>query len=358
MVAEILRKRGKMRAFDYKRELSKLMVPEVVNALSAIYALRARRELRQELRPVELEGMREIARIQSTGASNSLENIRTSNARLRELVQMRVQPRNRDEREIAGYRAVLDLIHESHAHIDVTPNVILQLHRALYRYVDVSFGGRWKDADNVIAETGPSGTLVTRFVPTSALETPDAMAGLCSAYARAVKDGRYDVLLASALFTFDFVSIHPFNDGNGRMSRLLMLLTLYRGGYDVGRYVSLEHEIERTKETYYEALAASSAGWREGENDYLPYVTYFLGVVLACYRDLDERMAVLSQGSSDERVRAFFAGRLEPVSRREIADALPTISSRTLDRVLARLQAAGELEKVGAARATRYRWVR
>ena len=347
-----------MRAFDYERELSKLMVPEVVNALSAIHAFRARLELRQELRPVELEGMREIARIQSTGASNSLENIRTSNARLRELVQMRVQPRNRDEREIAGYRAVLDLIHESHAHIDVTPNVILQLHRDLYRYVDVTFGGRWKDTDNVIAETGPSGTLVTRFVPTSAFETPDAMAGLCSAYARAVKDGRYDVLLASALFTFDFVSIHPFNDGNGRMSRLLMLLTLYRGGYDVGRYVSLEHEIERTKETYYEALAASSAGWREGENDYLPYVTYFLGVVLACYRDLDERMAALSQGSSEELVRAFFAGRLEPVSRREIAEALPTISSRTLDRVLARLQAAGELEKVGAARATRYRWVR
>ena len=137
-----------------------------------------------------------------------------------------------------------------------------------------------------------------------------------------------------------------------------MLLTLYRGGYDVGRYISLEHEIERTKETYYEALAASSAGWREGENDYLPYVTCFLGVVLACYRELDERMAMLSQGSSEERVRAFLAGRLEPVSRREIADALPAISSRTLDRVLSRLQAAGELEKVGAARATRYRWVR
>ena len=246
-----------MRAFDYERELSKLMVPEVTNTLSAIHAFQARQELRMELRPVELEGLHEVARIQSTGASNSLENIRTSDVRLREIVQMRVQPKNRDEREIAGYRAVLDLIHESHAHIDVTPNVILQLHRNLYRSVGVSFGGRWKDADNVIAETGPDGALVTRFVPTSALETPEAVESLCSAYAGAVAEGRYDVLLVSALFTFDFVSIHPFNDGNGRMSRLLMLLTLYRGGYDVGRYVSIEREIERTKETYYEALAAS-----------------------------------------------------------------------------------------------------
>lgn len=347
-----------MRSFDYERELSRLMVPEVVSALSAIHAFRARQELRMELRPVELESLREIARIQSTGASNSLENVRTSSARLRELVRMRVEPKNRDEREIAGYRAVLDLIHESHEHIDVTPNVILQLHRDLYRYDGASFGGRWKDTDNVIAETGPDGALVTRFVPMSALETPDAVESLCSSYADAIDDGRYDALLASALFTFDFVSIHPFNDGNGRMSRLLMLLTLYRAGYDVGRYISIEHEIERTKETYYEALAASSIGWREGENDYLPYVTYYLGVVLACYRDLDGRMAALSQGSFEEGVRVFFASRLEPASKREIADALPTISSRSLDRVLARLQATGELEKVGAARATRYRWVR
>lgn len=347
-----------MRTFNYERELARLMVPEIVNALSAIHAFRARQGLRRELRPMELDGLREIARIQSTGASNSLENIRTSNARLRELVQMRDQPKNRDEREIAGYRAVLDLIHESHAHINVTPNVILQLHRDLYRYVDVSFGGRWKDTDNVIAETGPDGALVTRFVPTSALETPGAMESLCSAYAGSVADGRFDALLASALFTFDFVSIHPFNDGNGRMSRLLMLLTLHRGGFDVGRYISVEHEIELTKETYYEALAASSRGWLEGKNDYLPYVTYYLGVVLACYRELDERMEALSAGSPEEGVRSFFASRLEPVSRREIAEALPTMSSRTLDRVLSQLQATGELEKVGAARATRYRWVR
>lgn len=347
-----------MRAFDYEREFSRLMVPEVVNALSAIHALRARQELRMELRPVELEGLREIARIQSTGASNSLENIRTSNVRLRELVQMRAQPKNRDESEIAGYRAVLDLIHENYEHIDVTPNVILQLHRDLYRYTGASFGGRWKDSDNVIAETGPEGALVTRFIPSSALETPDAISDLCSAYARAVGSGRYDSLLACALFTFDFVSVHPFNDGNGRMSRLLMVLTLYRAGYDVGRYISIEREIEQTKETYYEVLAASSRGWHEGGNDYLPYVTYFLGVVLACYRCLDERVAALSQGSPEEAVRALLTSRLESVSRREIADELPAVSSRTLDRVLSRLQASGELEKIGAARATRYRLVR
>ena len=349
---------AQMREFNYEQSLSGLMVPEIMSAVSAIHALRARQELRQELRPAELEGLREIACIQSTGASNGLENIRTSDARLRELVQMRVQPRNRDESEIAGYRAVLGLIHESHEHIDVVPNVILQLHRDLYRYVGVSFGGRWKDTDNVIAETGPDGEMATRFVPASALETPDAVASLCAEYGRAVAAGRYDGLLVSALFTFDFVSIHPFNDGNGRMSRLLMLLTLYRAGYDVGRYISLEHEIERTKESYYEALAASSCGWREGTNDCVPYVTYILGVVLACYRELDERSAAMTLGSSEDAVRAFLKSQVEPIGRRGIADALPTLSSRTLDRVLARLQGSGKVEKVGAARATRYRWVR
>ncbi len=283
--------------------------------------------------------------------------------RLRELVDQRTEPRNRDEREIAGYRYVLDLIHTSHDDIPVTPNVILQLHRDLYRYLDVSFAGRWKDTDNRIAERLPSGELVTRFVPTPAVPTPAvatpaAVEAICEQYREQVERGLYDPLLTSLVFVFDFVSIHPFNDGNGRMSRLLTLLLLYKNGYDVGKYVSVEAEIERSKETYYDALRASSAGWARGDADYAPFVTYMLGVVGACYAELDRRMqAVASGASGEEALRKFFDSLVGSASKREILDALPSLSQRTAERLLQKLQREDYVEKVGAARATRYRRV-
>lgn len=348
-----------MAQFDYRRTLQRLMTPEVMSALGNVREHRGKQALYLATQPDVLDRLCEVAKIQSTSSSNRIENISTSDKRLRSLMQQTVEPMNRDEREISGYRYVLDLIHERHDDIPITPGVILQLHRDLYRFQDVSFAGRWKDSDNYIGEMSDDGTMVTRFVPTSAARTPDAVSQICDEYARELDAGIYDPLLASMVFVFDFVSIHPFNDGNGRMSRLMTLLLAYRCGYTVGKYVSIEAEIERTKETYYEALQASSVGWHEGTSDYLPFVTYMLGVMASCYRTLDERYALLSStGSNEDILRAYFDGVVGRVTKRQILDDNPVMSQRTVERILQKMQAEGYIEKVGAARSTAYRRVR
>ena len=345
-----------MTPFNYSKKLSQLMRPEVIAALGNVREHRGKQSLYIATKPDILEKLCEVARIQSTGASNRIENISTTDGRLRELMEQKVEPRNRDEREIAGYRYVLDMIHESHDDIPVTPGVILQFHRDLYRYLDSSFAGKWKDADNAIAERLPTGEMVTRFTPTPATATPAAIQEICDSYAHEIEKGVYDPLLVSLVFVFDFVSIHPFNDGNGRMSRLMTLLLLYRNGYTVGKYVSIEAEIEKAKETYYEALAASSVGWNEGLSDYTPFVTYMLGVIGACYSMLDSRFSLLSSsGSNENTIREYFDSLIASASKREILDANPTMSQRTVERILQKLQAEGYVEKIGAARSTRYR---
>ena len=358
IVAKIEQGRTRMQS-DYRDKLSRLMTPEVMSAVGNVREHRGRQQLYAATQPDALNRLCAVAKIQSVGASNRIENIATTDGRLRELVEESAEPRNRDEREIAGYRYVLDMIHTRHDDIPVTPNVILQLHRDLYRYLDVSYAGRWKDADNAIAERLPSGELVTRFKLTPAAMTPEVVRQICDSYEREMRDGLFDPLLISLVFVFDFVSIHPFNDGNGRMSRLMTLLLLYRNGYEVGKYVSIETEIERTKETYYEALRASSAGWSEGRGDYRPFVVYMLGVIGACYAELDDRLALLSSsGSHEEAIKSYFAALIGSASKREIVDANPTMSLRTVERVLQKFQAEGYIEKVGAARATRYRRIR
>lgn len=345
--------------FNYEKTLLKLMTPEVMSALGNVREHRGKQNLYLSTKPDVLDRLCEVAKIQSTSSSNRIENISTSDKRFRELMNQKVEPKNRDEREIAGYRYVLDMIHESHDDIPIAPNTILQLHRDLYRFQDVSFAGRWKDSDNYIAEQAADGTMVTRFVPTSAAATPDAIQHICDEYARNAEGGVYDPLLVSLLFVFDFVSIHPFNDGNGRMSRLMTLLLAYRCGYTVGKYVSIEAEIEATKTTYYEALQASSPGWSKGKNDYLPFVTYMLGVMGSCYRTLDERFALLSSsGNNEDILRAYFDKLLGKVTKRQIMDDNPIMSQHTVERILQKMQAEGSIEKVGAARATAYRKVR
>lgn len=345
-----------MAQFEYEKTLDMLMIPEVVSALGDIRELKGKTASLSALNPETFSSLVEVAKIQSTGASNRIENISTSDKRLRELMIDKTDPKNRDEREIAGYRYVLDEIHESHDNIPVTPNVILQLHRDLYRFSGDSHAGKWKDSDNVIAERTAEGELVARFIPTSAAGTPAAVERICSEYSRQIDDGTYDPLLVSLVFVFDFVSIHPFNDGNGRMSRLLTLLLMYRNGYDVGKYVSIEKEIENSKETYYEALSASSTGWQNGENDYVPFVTYMLGIVTACYRELESRFSVVAlPAGNEESIRAFFDRLIGTATKREIVDANPNMSQRTLERILAKLQDEGVVEKVGAARSTAYR---
>lgn len=348
-----------MRAFDYSQLPPDVMSHDIGRLLSAIHEFRGKQSLYQATRPETLDALRAVAKIQSTAASNRIEGIYTSDKRLPGLIAEKLSPENRAEQEILGYRNVLATIHESHDHIPLTPGIILQLHRDLLRPTGLSIGGHWKDSDNVIAEVGTDGVMRPRFVPTPASETPRAVEALCTSYADAIRADQYDPLLLIPLVIFDFVSIHPFNDGNGRMSRLLTLLLLYKNGYEVGKYVSIENEIERTKESYYESLALSSAGWHEGKNRYAPFVEYLLGVILSTYRDLDEMVASAEGAdfSKGARIKRCLKNQVKPISKSELHELNPDISLVTIGRTLRALLEKGTIEKLGAARATKYRWV-
>ena len=348
-----------MRVFDYSRLPDDLLTEEIINSVSLLHEHRGRQSLFLEQRADELQALCDIAKIQSTGASNRIEGIFTSEKRLRELVHESIAPKSRAEEEIIGYRDVLNLIHESHDAIPVTPNSILQLHQILFRPTAYSIGGKWKDSDNAIVEIDAQGKQHIRFRPLPAVAVPNAMEQLCSTYNEAMAAGKIDALLLAALFTFDFICIHPFNDGNGRMSRLLTLLMLYRSGYLVGKYVSIEHEIERTKETYYEALQASSAGWDENKNDSLPFVSYQLGCIISACRIFEERLEGVAIGkmSKPERIEAFMKRSIGKVTKADILKACPDISPTTANRALADLLSRGLIEKLGAGRGSGYRWI-
>jgi Fic family protein len=327
-----------------------------MNLLSAVHGYQGRQTLYVETRADVLTHLLEVAKIQSTGASNRIEGIYTSDERLRALMRMRAEPQNRSEEEIAGYREVLKLIHENYDHIPLRPNIILQLHRNLYQFNPSTRGGKFKVTDNIITETGQDGRERIRFTPLSAFETPPAIEHLTASFNEALNRGKIDPLLLIAQYILDFLCIHPFTDGNGRMSRLVTLLLLYRSGYLVGRYISLEKIIEATKETYYEALEASSAGWREGKNDVLPFTAYFLEVLLGAYREFEDRISLMSNRdlSKPERIRVLFAGTLEKLSKQDILDRFPDISVSTVEAALAMLLKEGFIVKQGAGKRTSY----
>lgn len=343
-----------MRCFDYARMPENLQSPEITNMLLAIRECKGKQVALGSVKRDVLESLIEQAKYASTESSNKIEGIVTTEARLKELMRETTAPRNRNEEEIAGYRDVLALVHDSHDYIDVKPSVILQLHRDLMAHTSYSFGGKWKDTDNQIIARKPDGTTYVRFTPTPATLTPQAIDQLCAAYRTAVAAERHDALLLSVRFIFDFVSIHPFNDGNGRMSRILTVLLLERCGYEIPRYISIEKAIEQSKDSCYEALAASSIGWETGENNEEPFVRYMLGIVLSSYRELFARIECTSTATKAERVRAVFDRKIGKVTKADIREQCPDISDATIERELKRMLEVGELVKVGAARATGY----
>ena len=347
-----------MRQYDYTEVPPGLLTAETMSLIAAVRECRGRQALHLSARPDVLEAMTEVAKAQSTEASNRIEGIRTSDGRLQEIMADKTDLRSRDEEEIAGYRDVLGTVHESHEHPDVTPNVVLQLHRDLFRHTASSSGGRFKVGDNEIRGIREDGTEYVRFRPVPAVATPEATERLCAALRTGLAAEAFDPLLISLVFVLDFTCIHPFNDGNGRMSRLLTLLLLYKQGYLVGRYVSIEKEIERTKGAYYDALAASSAGWQEGANDPGPFVRYMLGVILAAYRDFENRVSAVSLAklSKAERVEAVLRDSLGKVTKADIAEACPDISATTIERALSFLLKTGKIAKTGGGRGTGYVW--
>lgn len=345
-----------MREYNYKKIYTKLLTPEIVQLLAQIHEHKGEHAKVQE---DELTHLIEIARIQSTEASNRIEGIYTSDDRLQKLVKDKTTPRNRSEKEIAGYRDVLATIHESYDYIPVKPGMILQLHRDLYKFSGMSIGGNYKTSDNIIEEEDAQGNKRVRFQPVPAWETSMAMEKLCEAYNELCKSGQYDPLLMIPVFILDFLCIHPFNDGNGRMSRLLTLLLLYRAGYNVGKYISIEKLIERTKGAYYDELQESSANWHDEENDYIPFVTYQLGVILAAYREFSDRVKVVSESTrKPNRVRDIIKGHLGKITKAEIMQQCPDVSQTTIQRALNDLTKSGEVIKIGGGRYTSYTWNR
>lgn len=345
-----------MHTFDYTESPKQLLTPEIVNMLSSLHEFRGKQEIYIEAESDVLTALLDIAKIQSTKASNKIEGIYTSDERLEALVMEKAEPKNRSEAEIAGYREVLATIHDSYEYISIRPNNILQLHRDLYSFSSSDTGGRFKNTDNVIAESSKDGQQRVRFIPVPAFQTREAMNNLCYEFNNAIERAEYDPLLLIPMFILDFLCIHPFNDGNGRMSRLLTLLLLYRSGYIVGKYVSMEMMIEKTKETYYEALQNSSVEWHNDQSDYTSFVRYYLGIVLKGYNEFQDRIEHLKYRklSKADRVRSVFDKKLGVVRKSDIATLCPDISETTIERTLKDLLDAGFIEKVGKGRATGY----
>lgn len=347
-----------MRAFDFKKEYQKLLIPEVVALLSQIHEHKGQQNLFIEAKKDVLSDLLEIAKIQSTEASNRIEGIITTDDRLKKIVRDKTIPKNRSEREIAGYRDVLSTIHDSYDYIPVRPGMILQLHRDLYKYSGSAIGGNFKNSDNVIAEELPDGTKQVRFQPVPAWETAEAMTVLCDALNEALGNEEMDPLLLIPIFILDFLCIHPFNDGNGRMSRLLTLLLLYRSGYIVGKYISIEKIIADGKDTYYEVLQQSSYDWHEGTNDYLPFVRYMLGIIVVAYRDFSTRVELLTTKglSKPDRIREVIRGTTGKITKAQIMEKCPDISHITVQRALAEMMSNNEIIKIGGGRYTSYAW--
>lgn len=346
-----------MRNFNYETKWQKLLTPQTVSMLTMIHEFKGEQNLFIESKVDVLTSLLEIAKIQSTEASNKIEGIYTSDERIKKLVYDKTTPQTRNEQEIAGYRDVLATIHESYDYIPPIPSMILQLHRDLYKFSSIN-GGYYKISDNVISEELASGEKRVRFKPVAAWETPEAMNELCRQFDEIMKSSTADPLLIIPMFVLDFLCVHPFSDGNGRMSRLLTLLLLYRSGYIVGKYISIERLIEQTKETYYEALQASSINWHEEESDYAPFVNYMLGIIVAAYREFSDRVRTLttSNMSKPERVREIIKSNYGPITKTEIVNKCPDISKITIERTLKELHESGQITKLGGGRGTKYIW--
>lgn len=349
-----------MRNYNYAEKYNSLLSPDIVALLTQIHEFKGQQNLFIEAKADTLTQLVEIAKIQSTEASNKIEGICTSDERLKKIVRDKTMPRTRNEQEIAGYRDVLNTIHESYDYIPLKSSIILQLHRDLYKFSGAGYGGRYKISDNVIAEEDEVGNKSLRFEPVPAWETPEAVERACAAFDEAISGGEYDPLLIIPMFILDFTCIHPFSDGNGRMSRLLTLLLLYRAGYIVGKYISIEKLIEQSKETYYEALHDSSAAWHEEANDYAAFVRYTLGVIAAAYRDFNGRVETLTASglSKPERIAEIIRGTLGKITKSEIMAKCPDISQVTVQRALNDLVKNGDIIKISGGRYTAYTWNR
>ena len=347
-----------MRKFDYEALSDKKWDMDILTLAAKIHECKGRQELFVRQKPAELDKLVEIARVQSTEASNRIEGIVTTSTRMKQLFEEKVSPRNRDEREIIGYRDVLNTIHENNEYIPLRPSYILQLHRDLFKPAGVSYGGQFKNVQNYIKEIRADGTEVIRFTPVAPYETEEAIGAICESYSRAMAKETVDPLILIPAFICDFLCIHPFNDGNGRMSRLMTLLLLYKSGYRVGKYVSIEKQIEKTKDRYYDVLEGADAGWHEAQNDPTPFIRYMLQVILACYTEFEERVGLVGisgvKSTSYDIVRSFVENKIGKFNSAEVIASCPTVSRSSALAALRRLVTEKTIMKIGSGKNTLY----
>ena len=344
-----------MRPFDYAQLTAKQWDNEILGLVAQIHEFKGRQELYLQQRPAELERLIEIAKVQSTEASNEIEGIRTTNTRLKQLCADKTTPRNRDEKEIMGYRDVLNTIHENFEYIPIRSGYILQLHRDLYQYSEKGIGGTFKNTQNYITATDANGNRFVLFTPLPPFETPEAIERICESYNRIIDSQEIDPLILIPAFIHDFLCIHPFSDGNGRMSRLLTTLLLYRSGYLVGRYISLESKIAKNKGLYYDALEECQKGWNEGSEDISPFIKYLLSTILAAYRDFEERVSLISAKlPTVEMVRRAAYGKIGKFTKNDIMELCPSIGKTSIENALKKLVEDGVLIRHGKGKSTFY----
>lgn len=344
-----------MRTFNYSAIRDQKWDSEILGLIAAIYKEAGKQELYLKQRPEELEKLVEIAKIQSTEASNAIEGIVTTSTRIRQLVEEKTTPKNRDEQEIAGYRDVLSIIHESFDAIPLTRNYILQLHKIMYSHMNNPMAGQTKNVQNYISVTYPDGHTETLFTPLAPFETPEALDRICEEYNRVIGNMELEPLIAIPVFIHDFLCIHPFNDGNGRMSRLLTTLLLYRSGFYVGKYISLEAKIAKNKDLYYEALNHAQHDWHEGTEDVVPFIKYLLGTILAAYKDFGDRFAIVEEKlPAIDIVRKATLNKIGRFTKQDIRELCPSLSMSSVEGALRKMVAAGELKREGVGKSTCY----
>ena len=350
------KRRGYMRKFDYSFLNNGLLPASLVSLTANISALKTMAGIRKEEYAQVFTELEAVAKIQSIKSSNAMEGIVTSDERIAAIVNQNSAPLNHNEAEIAGYRDALNEIHLGFEHIDFRERDILRLHEIMMSLAGYEYGGQYKTDDNVILEVDADGYRRVRFRPTPAKETPKAMEQLELAYMEARSDANINQLLLIPCVILDFLCIHPFRDGNGRMSRLLSLLLLYKNGFDAGKYVSFEEQINNYKDYYYEALRQSSDGWETNENSYFPFMENFLSILYLCYKELDKRFAVVhgKRITKRARIEAVILNSLTPLSKAEICKILPDVSPTTVEAVLGAMVKSGAVKRIGASRSARY----
>ena len=344
-----------MRNFNYSKIKDIKWDSEILSLVASIYRYQGKQELYLKQRPNELEKLIDIAKIQSTESSNEIEGIVTTSVRLKQLLEEKTTPRNRNEQEIVGYRDVLDIIHENFDVIPISRNYILQMHKILYSHMNNPLAGKTKNVQNYISATYPDGHSEVLFTPLSPFETPGALDRICDEYNRVIGNSEVEPIIMIPIFIHDFLCIHPFNDGNGRLSRLLTTLLLYKNGFYVGRYISLESLIAKDKAAYYEALNKAGINWQNGNEDVVPFIKYLLKIVLAAYKAFDNRFSIVENKlSAIEMVRKAVSQKLGRFTKQDIRELCPSLSISSIEGSLRKLVEEGELRREGVGRSTKY----